>query len=116
MVGAVGAELALQEIESGPPNLAPVGTILLRPDQRLQSHPGHQALDGLVVDALTQPAQLRSHAAIAVAPLVAVEDGLDRLLQRGMAVRARGRLLPVIERAARQLRQFEQSRKRMQRP
>ncbi len=69
-----------------------------------------------MVDALTRLAQLRSHPAIAVAALVAVEDGLDRLLQRHMAVRARGCLLPVIERAARQLRQIEQALKRMQRP
>jgi hypothetical protein len=37
---------------------------------------------------LAENAQLRGHPAIAVAALVAVEDGFDHLLQRGMALGA----------------------------
>src|SRR3954453_8962202 len=115
MVGAVSVELALNEIGSLPSDAAFVGAILLRPDQRLQSHLHHPTLHRLVIDDMTEPAQCSSHPAITVAALVVVEDGSDLLLETSMAVDA-GRLLSIVERAAGKPCQFEQTIERIEQP
>lgn len=115
-VGALSVKRALDEIGSGASGSALVGAVLLRPDQRLQPHLPHQALDRLVIDGLSNHAKSGRDAPVAIAPLVAIEERLDAVLESGVTLSQQGRLLPVIERASGKACQLEQACKRMERP
>ena len=116
LVHAPGREPPLEEVRSNATDFALVETVLLGPDQRLQSHFYHQPLNGLVVDHLPTPADRRRHPAIAVPPLAFLEDRSDCRLQRRMPVAGRHPLFLIVESSARQARKRQQPFKRMERP
>lgn len=116
LMHVLGAKPALDQIRSRAPGLTFIGTVLLRPDQRLQSHLDHQSLDGLVIDHLSELTDRSRYPTIAIAPLVSVEDRPDARLQCSMPVARRQQFLPVMEGAACQTRELQQACERMKWP
>ena len=116
LMHVLGVELALDQVWSHAPGPAFVGTVFLRPDQRLQSHLDHQPLDSLVIDRVSEPSDRGRHPTIAIASFVCLEDQSDRRLQCRMPVARRQRLLLIIERAACQTRKLQQTVQRMEWP
>ena len=86
-----------------------IGLVLVAPLPALQPHLGHQPLGCLVVERAARQAQDGMDAAIAVPPLVLLEDALDQLALLRVFVRFREELQMVVVGAAGQPRDGEQA-------